>query len=76
MQIYPQKFNKCSDKSVGPGRLVCGLQTPGWWSDLAGGQRKLDLRVVELLSVHSLAQRNGNGSSLDDLDAREAHPMT
>jgi len=64
------------DKSVRPGGLVCGLQTPGWWPDLAVGERELDLRIVELLGVHTLAHFRGNGGSLDDLDTRRAHPMT
>lgn len=30
-------------EGVGPGSLVSGLQLPGWWPDLAIGQRELDL---------------------------------
>lgn len=73
---HSKKFNKCLDKSVRPGRLICSLKTPRRWPDLSGSQRELDLRVVELFGIHTLAQRHRDGSSLDDLDAGEAHPMT
>jgi hypothetical protein len=77
MHLWYRPFSRaCLHEGVGPGSLVRGLQAPGWWADLAVSQRELNLGVMELLRVHTLAQRDWNGRSLDDLDAWGAHPMT
>ena len=72
---FPQ-IQECLNKGVGLRSLVSGLQTPGWWPNLAVGQRESDLRVVELLGVRTLAKRHWDSGGLDDLDARGSYPMT
>jgi len=67
--------NACLHEGVGPGCLICGLQAPGWWADLAVGQWELNFGIVKLLGVLTLAERYWNSCSLNDLDARGTHPM-
>ena len=73
---YRPFIRACLHEGVGPGSLVCGFQLPGWWANHAVCQRELDLGVVELLRVLTLAQRHRDRGGLDDLDARGAHPVT
>ncbi|GJX83581.1 retrovirus-related pol polyprotein from transposon TNT 1-94, partial [Tanacetum coccineum] len=49
---------------------------PCWGSNLLEDQWKLDLGVVELLGGLPLAKLSGNGSGLDDLDARVTDSVT
>jgi hypothetical protein len=65
-----------SNECVGPGGLESSLQLPCWRSDLAVGQGELNLRVVELLGVLTLAQRDRDCGGLDDLNAREPNSVT
>jgi len=63
------------DKSVGPGRLESGLELPARRPDFAVGERKLDLGVMKLLCILTLAQRDRHSCCLDNLDAWHADTM-
>ena len=65
-----------SHEQVGPWSPEGGLQLPGWRPDFAVNQRKLNLRIVELLGVVPLAELEVNCCRLNDLDAGWPHAVT
>jgi hypothetical protein len=70
--IIWESLHKC----IGVSSLVCCLQLPARRPDLAAYQRELDLWVMELLSVLTLAQWDRYGGCFDDLNAGETHMVT
>ncbi len=69
--IIWESLHKC----IGASSLVRCLQLPARRPDLTVCQRELDLWVMELLSVLTLAQRDRYGGCFDDLNAGETHTV-
>eukprot|EP00850_Spirogloea_muscicola_P017502 SM000151S01490 [mRNA] locus=s151:179004:180190:+ [translate_table: standard] len=56
--------------------VASGLELPRRWANLTMCEGELDLGVMELLGVVSLAHLGCHHGGLDDLDARRAHAVS